>query len=322
MQWYWSRNKRRQRGRFSLLALTGALLAMAGHGQADTNVSGTVLDFITGQPVDGAQVTVSRGGTVLASGTTASGGVFQLFVDVAIRPQPQAINLAVAKAGYASAGQQVIVIAGRADQFSYRFGLLRNEARDCNPSWARTVVVGNVRQPTSMAGDLALSQRIGEVLQYDLLAEVQKTHLAPEQQPVVLPCPEARPRNILESPHWARALKADAFVVGDAEPVDRRFRVDLQITARHGESPQPERVSTQPLNLDRPESADLGRAALAPIMQALLQAYQKDRRFAECVEFATAAQRVLGSSAELQRLRAECQAELPNRGLLSSGGGQ
>jgi len=308
--------------RYRLLPLLG-LLAMipALAARADTNVSGKVLDAITGQVLAGVQVGVSRGATVLATGVTGSDGVFQLFVAIPVQPQPQMLGLTTAKEGYGATAQQVIVTAGRASQLSYRLTLLRNEAQDCAPAWARTVVVGHVRQPIAAVGDLALSQRIGEVLQYDLLAEVQKTHLPPEQQPMVLSCPKAQPRTLAEHGDWAKALKADAFLVGSAEPVKQQFRVDLQVTSQYGEPGLPLPASTPPLNLDRPESADLGRAALSPIMQALLKAYLKDGRFAECVEFATAAQRVLGMKPEINKLYQDCRARLPNQGLIVGGGG-
>lgn len=305
---------------FPLAGVPAMLLALAAW--AETNVSGSVKDAITGQPLAGVQVSATRAATLLATGITGSDGVFQLFVDFPIQPQPQMLGLATAKEGYGVSSQQVIVTAGRTSLHSYRFNLLRNEAQDCVPTWARTVVVGHVRPPTAATGDLGLSQRIGEVLQYDLLSEVQKTHLPPEQQPVVLPCPKAQPRNLMEHADWARALKADAFLVGSAEPVDRKFRVDLQVSSQYGEPGLPQPASTQPLNLDRPESADIGRAALTPIMRALLKAYQKDRRFAECVEFAVAAQRVLGVKPEINKLYLDCKAQLPNQGLILSGGGQ
>lgn len=319
MCWNWFPAESRARRLRPLLGLPALLLTLAAWAQ--TNVSGSARDAITGQPLAGVQVIVARAATTLATGVTGNDGIFQLFVDVPSQPQPQTLSLSTAKAGYGIASQQVIVSAGRANLLSYRFSLLRDEAQDCASTWARTVVVGHVRPPVSAAGDLALSQRIGEVLQYDLLTEVQKTHLPPEQQPVVLPCPKALPRNLVEHGDWARALKADAFLVGSAEPVDRKFRVDLQVTSPYFDSPLPLPASTQLLNLDRPESADLGRAALTPILQALLMAYLKDKRYAECVEFAAAAQRAVGTKPELSRLYQDCRAQLPNQGLLLTGGG-
>ena len=74
------------------------------------------------------------------------------------------------------------------------------------------------------------------------------------------------------------------------------------------------------MNLNRPYSVDLGRTALAPIMIALLKGYLKEERYNECVEFSVAAERALGKSAELSKLRKSCQAKLPNRRLLLGGG--
>lgn len=316
--WYRDSMGRRRNGHQAVAAVLA--VAASGCAAAAANVSGAVVDSITGQPLAGVQVQVKRGEAVLASVTTEADGAFQMLVDVPTRPEPQPLGLTASREGYRPHGQQVTVTAGRPDQLSYRLILPRNESADCVPSWPRTVVVGHVRPPASAARELALSQRIGEVLESDLLAEMQKVRVAPEQQPVVLPCPRAEPRNRQEHGQWARALKADAFVAGAAEPVDQRFRVDLQVSAGHGETALPVSATTPPINLDRPQSADLGRAALAPIVRALLLAYQADGRFAECVEFAGAAQRVAGADAEVARIRSACQAKLPNRGLLPDGG--
>ena len=302
------------------MLLAAAMLFTASAAHAATNVSGVASDSITGQPVAGAQVTVRSGQTSLGTTTTESDGVFQLFVNVPASTAPQVLNLSVSQPGYATVVRNVVVTAGRADQLSYRLPLLRNEARNCNPAWARTVVVGHVRPPASATVDLALSQRVTEVLQYDLLTEVQKTHLPAAQQPIVMACPDAQPRTLGEYADWARALKVDAFVVGTAQPVNQRFRVDLQVSGRYTGSLLPTSALTPPMNLDLPSSADLGRAALEPIMIALLKAYQSEGRYAECVEFSVAAEHALGRLAALSELRKTCQSRLPNKGLLTGGG--
>ena len=288
--------------------------------RAATNISGVVTDSISGMPVVGAQVTVNSGPTALGAATSEADGVFQLFVNVPASTMPQTLNLTASQVGYTPLVRSVVVTAGRADQLSYRLSLLRNEARNCNPTWSRTVVVGHVRQPASATVDLALSQRISEVLQYDLLTEVQKSHLPAAQQPMVMACPDAQPRTLGENSDWARALKVDAFVVGAAQPVNQRFRVDLQVSGRYTGSGLPTSALTPAMNLDLPSSADLGRAALEPIMIALLKAYQAEGRNAECVEFSVAAEHALGRVAALVELRKACQSRLLNKGLLSGGG--
>jgi hypothetical protein len=159
------------------------------------------------------------------------------------------------------------------------------------------------------------------VLEYYLLTEVQRIHLPPAQQPSVLACPKALPRTLKEHSDWARALKTDAFVVGAAEPVSNKFKVDMQVTARYADSAKlPTLVSTPAMNLDLPSSAELGRAALEPIMVALLEAYFMESRYTECVEFSLAAEHALGKLSALTGLRKSCKEKLPNRGLLTGGG--
>ncbi len=320
MQWIWYRSSVRLASWFLVIALSGLLLLVSGVARAATNISGLVNDFITEKPVPGIQVSVSRAGTVIASGNTATDGTFQLLVDVPVQSEPVRLGLVVTKAGFETESRQVIVTAGRANQLSYRFNLLPTEAINCTPNWARTVVVGHVRPPVSAAANLKLSQRIREVLEYNLLTEAQKTQLPSAQLPMVLSCPEARPRNLMEQPYWVKALKTDVFLVGSAEPVGNKFRVDLQISALYQELALPTSTSTPLLNLDRPASASLGAAALEPIMLALLKAYRKEDRHIECVEFAAAALRVLGNKSSLLSELQACQARLPNAGLVNGGG--
>ena len=288
---------------------------------AVSNISGVVTDSITGQAVAGARVTLSSGQTSLGMGATEPDGVFQMFVDLPVRPVPQTYTLEVSLPGYAAQPRNVVVTSGQADQLSYKVSLSRNEAVGCAPGPGRTVVIGHVRAPASATHDLELSRRVSAVLEYDLLTGIQKVHLPPAQQPAVLSCPNAQPRTLKEHSDWARALKADAFVVGAAEPVNSRFKVDMQVSARYADSASlPALVSTPAMNLDLPSSADLGHAALEPITIALLRAYLKEGRYAECVEFSMAAESALGKSAALLELRQSCQVKLPNRGLLTGGG--
>lgn len=310
-------------GRAAVIAMTLAtmLLGISLEVQAATNISGVVTDSITGQPVAGARVTLNSGQTPLSVGTTEADGIFQLFVNLPVRPAPQTYTLEVSQSGYGTQPHNVVVTSGQPDQLSYKVALPRNEAIGCVPEAGRTVVVGHVRAPTSATRDLGLSKRVGEVLEYDLLTETQKTHLPPAQQPSVLACPNAQPRTLKEHSNWVRALKADAFVVGAAEPVNNKFKVDMQVTSRYADSAGlPTQVSTPAMNLDLPSSADLGRSALEPIMIAVLKAYSQEGRYAECVEFSMAAEHALGRLPVLIDLRKSCQAKLPNRGLLTGGG--
>jgi len=304
------------------MALATMVLGISSEAQAVTNISGVVTDSITGQPVAGARVTLTSGQTPLSVVTTGPDGVFQLFVNLPVRPAPQTYTLEVTQPGYSAEEGNVVVTLGQADQLSYKLALPRNEVIGCVPESGRTVVIGHVRAPAAATHDLELSQRVSEVLQYDLLTEIQKTHLPSAQQPSVLACPNAQPRTLKEHANWARALKADAFVVGAAaEPVNNRYRVDMQVTARYADTVSlPTLASTPPMNLNLPSSADLGRAALEPIMIALLRAYLKEERYAECVEFSMAAEHALGKLPALIELRKSCQIKLPNRGLLTGGG--
>jgi len=319
----WLHAARLALGRPAIIAmtLTTMVAGISLEARADTNISGVVTDSITGKPVAGARVTLASGQTPLGASTSEADGIFQLFVNLPVKPAPQTYTLEVSQPGYGAQARNVVVTSGRADQLSYKVSLPRNEAMGCAPEAGRTVVIGHVRAPASATHDLALSERVRAVLEYDLLTEIQKTHLPSAQQPSVLACPNALPRTLKEHSDWARALKTDAFVVGAAEPVSSKFKVDMQVTARYADAASlPTLVSTPAMNLDLPSSADLGRAALEPIMIALTRAYLNEARYAECVEFSMAAEHALGKVPVLIELRKSCQIKLPNRGLLTGGG--
>lgn len=319
----WLHAARISLGRPAIIAMTLATMVfgISLEAHAETNISGNVTDSITGKPVAGARVTLSSGQTPLGASTSEPDGIFQLFVNLPVKPTPQTYTLEVSQTGYGAQTRNVAITSGQADQLSYKISLLRNEAIGCTPEPGRTVVIGHVRAPASATHDLTLSERVRSVLEHDLLTEIQKTHLPPTQQPSVLACPNALPRTLKEHSDWARALKTDAFVVGEAEPVSSKFKVDMQITARYADSASlPTLVSTPAMNLNLPSSADLGRAALEPIMIALTRAYLNEAYYAECVEFTMAAEHALGNVPVLIELRKSCQIKLPNRGLLTGGG--
>ena len=304
-----------------MMTLGAILLGIPLAVQATTNISGAVTDSITGKPVADAGVKLYAGETLLKEGATDSHGFFQLFVNLPVSPASQMLDLKVTHPGYSAHARNVKVSSGQAVELSYKVSLQRKEAIGCVPESERSVVIGHIREPASATHDLALSQRVRDVLEYDLLTEIQKTHLPSAQQPTVLACPNAQPRTLKEHSDWAQTLKADAFVVGAAEPVDTRFKVDMQVTARYGDSASlPALVSTPEINLNLPSSADLGRAALEPIMIALLKAYLEEGRYADCVEFSTATEHAVGTSTVLSELRKSCQDKLRNRGLLTGGG--
>jgi hypothetical protein len=70
-------------------------------------------------------------------------------------------------------------------------------------------------------------------------------------------------------------------------------------------------------DLDDPRLAQLAPEANAAVLTALVIGYKLSEKPQECVDLIAASERLLGSlPPKLVSLRAECQAALPNRGLL------
>jgi len=298
---------------FALLVPWGA--------HAETIIKGQLIDQTASSAVTGASLEVRRGDDLLGTGTSDADGRFSLAVDAGAAPEARVLTLLARHPDFAEASQNVVVSAGAADRPFYRLELLPRSLVRCRLQQAHGVVVGYFRSPTTEEQFRDLSSRIADALTYSLLTRLQEVHVPSDFQPLFLECTEAKPRSITLAGAYARALGADAFVSGDVNPDDGRFRVSAYVGDRFELFVPPRRTVNPGVNLDDPGAAQLDPLTHGAILVAIASGYERAGRYAECVDVTVAAGRLVEDTASpvaraLLDKRADCQAQLANRGLL------
>jgi hypothetical protein len=307
------------RADFAIRAATVVIVAFAAPSAfAETIVAGTARDATTDAPVTGARVTVRRGSVVLGTTVTGAGGVFQVPFDIAVRPDAQSLKLFVNLDEYVEASQDVTVTSGRPTTASYRFALIPRAVADCIRSREHSVVVGYFRPSTSSASDPDLAARVADALSYDLLVRLQQERLARDTLPIVVACGKARPQAIGDYTNFAKVLHADAFLGGYVvESGPSLVKVQMSVADRFERLVPPLHSASKDVNLDDPAVTRLDPSAHAAILTALATGYESAGKFAECIEFTTAAARIVSPlPPALAETRRRCQQAVPNRGLL------
>lgn len=295
------------------------LLCLAQPVLAQTAIKGSVSDRVTGAPLAGVAVELRRGGDILGSAISNPGdGTFLITVDVGNRPEAVNLKLIVARDGYQSQDEDLVVVSGRPRPPVANLKLLPQTLAGClsrlRPRW---VVVGHFRPPLGMPGDSDFSARVSEAVRWELAKIAETSSLAADRRPAVVPCDEVDEREFLAAA--ARELHADVLLAGGVSrpPSQDRFNVSMFLGDQHGLFPQQSRpILSRDVDLDDPSATRLDATAAAAIVQALLTGYQKDGRFEECVELSRRA------GAELQPLpraiadiSAACARALPANGL-------
>jgi hypothetical protein len=252
---------------------------------------------------------------------SAADGAFQLPFDVVVKPEAQNLKLFVRKDTFVSSSHNLIVTAGRPSANSFKLELVPQSVADCIRPSKHSVVVGYFRPSATSVTDPDIAARVADALNFDLLIRMQQG-LSASALPSIIACGSARPRAVEDYATFAKVLRADAFLVGSVNDAAlTKVKVEMAVIDGFGALPAPLRASSREVNLDDPSVARLDAAAHAAILTALVSGYERAGKFAECIDFTTAAARIVGTlPASLQSARSRCQQRLPNRGLLSGGG--
>lgn len=284
-----------------------------------TVVLGSVADAATDAPLAGVEVVARSGTETKGRAVTDPSGGFQLQFDAPAAAVPQRLTLDANLGGYRATSRAFEVDKGKPSEPNYALRLLPDAVADCIQKVKPAVVVGHFRAAQG-SPDPELSERIADALRYDLLSQIQKANFVAAAQPGIFPCTAAEPKTPQRYGSLARLLGADAFVggyVARAEPPDARVKVEMSVADGHGVLDMPLNASSPSVDLDDPRLARLAPEANAAVLTALVIGYKLSEKPQECVDLVTASERVLGTLPEaLSRLREECQAVLPNRGLL------
>jgi hypothetical protein len=305
-----------------MLPALGLILACAGgNAIAATVVAGQVNDGFSGAAVAGADITVLDGSKLLGHAASDAAGLFRVVFDLEAQSGVKNLKLDVRLSGYTAITKDVVVAAGRTDQNSYQIALISADVSACRRNGMHVVVVGYFRQPIGVTGDLQLSDRIKDSLDYDVLARFQKLKIGPEFQPIFLACEKIEPKADVDYGNYARVLSADAFLSGRVAPEGtagfQKVKVDMLIGDRYGLLNPPAHATTLNVDLDDPATTRLQEAAQVAIFTALINSYERAAQPSECVEAANAAEQAIGKlPLLLSESRKRCAAALPNAGLI------
>jgi hypothetical protein len=306
--------------RLAHAALALLLYGFAAAHAATIIVAGAVKDSSTGAPLAGADVTIRHGATDLSSTISAADGAFQLPFEIVVKPEAQNLTLLVRKDPFVSSSHKIIVTAGRANATSFTVELVPQAVAECIRPSSRSVVVGYFRPSAASTIDPDIAARVADALNFDLLVRMQQG-LSSGALPSIIACGGAKPRTVGDYASFAKVLRADAFLVGSVNDTAlTKVKVEMAVIDGFGVLPAPLRASSREVNLDDPSVARLDASAHAAILTALVGGYELAGKFADCVDFTTAAARIVGTlPPQLQAARSRCEQRLPNRGLTSGG---
>ncbi len=286
-----------------LAVVVGAIFAWRSlHPAPQFLATGTVRDLATESAINGAAVEVACGVQVVAEGVTDASGEFELGVP----PCRENTTLSIKDELYVEHAETI-----RKGEEKHVIALLPKALGGCVIKNAQGVVVGHFRPPVSTPeGGNDIAGRIADALTYDLLTLLQTLNLPPALQPRFVGCDEASPRSLGFATGYARALGADALLLGDVEPADGAFRVSALIGDAFDMFEPPFRSTTTGVALNDPSTAKLGRDMRAAILTAVARGLGERGKFAECVDVAVAAEHLLGQKtpALAETLR-RCQGE-------------
>lgn len=299
--------RRRRLPRWAVAAVALALALVAGlaawrvwgQGPGPTrHARGTVSDLTTNAAVAGAAVQVRCGVEARAEGVTDDGGRF----DLAFAPCRDA-TLSVKHELYTEQARPVPT-----DGAEIAFALLPKRLGGCVLRNAQGVVVGHFEPPPGSGAGGDLAGRIAVALTYDVLTVIQTLNLPPALQPRFLACDEAQPRSVDFAAGYARALGADAFLMGNVEPADGAFNVRAFVGDAFQLFQPPLPSMTAGVTLNDPAVARLAPAMHGAILTAVARGYAERQMFRECVDVAVAAERLLGSrTPPLEQTLTRCQ---------------
>lgn len=284
-----------------VLALGAGFAAWRVWGQglrSTRHARGAVSDLTTDSAILGAAVQVRCGVEARAEGVTDAGGRF----DLAFASCRNA-TVSVKHKLYAEQARPV-----PADGSEVAFALLPEKLGGCVLTSAQGIVVGHFEPPPGSGGGGDLAGRIAVALRYDVLPLLQTLNLPLTLQPIFLACDEAQPRSVDFAAGYARALGANAFLMGNVEPADGAFNVRAFVGDAFQLFKPPLPSMTAGVALNDPAVARLAPAMHGAILTAVARGFAERRMFPECVDVAVAAERLLGSrTPPLEQTLTRCQ---------------
>jgi len=259
-------------GRISalLIVLLSALPA-----SADSLLVGQVRDAVAGTGVPGVKLELRGGDRLLGESRSDAGGGFSVPVPD-VGGGVRNLSLLVIHADYLEAARTVQLRDGTPTEPSYTLALLPGGLSMCRRVGGDNVVVGHFRSPLGESYE-ELPGRIVEALQFNLLTRLGALHLDPGVQPVFVPCPAARPGNVVQDGRLlAQALGSHALITGSVKPPkDAVHDVRTTVSDAYGAFARPPGALNRAVDLNDPEAAQMDDLTHAAVLIALAAGYER-----------------------------------------------
>lgn len=285
---------------------------------ADSILAGTVTDAITQQPVGGAEIGIEYAGQAIGSGSSDIDGHYSVPFALPGSAPPLATAIVSAKSGaYELNKLNFQVNAGTPVGATQDIALYPLGVAACRSNAGHLVVVGHFLPP--LGSDFTdLPDRVAQSLDFALNTKLQTVSLSAELQPSFEPCPAAKPKTAKLGANYAKALQADAFVSGNiAAEGPAQFSVSTYVSDAHNLFGAPKVATSKSVDLNNPSganiAADIHVAVLASIAAGLAQ---KDDCVGAITVLSVAELLLDPAPPYLVTLREQCEARLPNIGLL------
>lgn len=284
---------------------------------ADSILAGTVTDAVTRRPVAGAEVRIEYAGLILGAGTTDIDGLYSVpFTVPASAPAVVAMILS-AHSGSHDTGRSSFQVSGGAPVGdAHDIALFPAGVAACRSQTGHSVIVGHFLPPVGSSFP-DLSTRVARSLDFALTTRLQTAHLDPGLQPSFEPCDAAKPRTAKFAASYAKALRADAFVLGDIAETPPHFEVRTYVSDAHDLLSAPAIATSRSVDLANPSGAEMAGDTHAAVLASVAAGLA---RKGDCVTaitvLAVAEQLVDMVPAYVTALRRDCEAAVPNAGLL------
>lgn len=302
----------------SILAAAGCWLPSVA--AADSILAGTVTDAVTRLPVAAAEVQVEYAGRVLGVGSTDIDGHYSVpFAVPEAAPEVATMIVSARSHSHDLSRSSFQVSDGAPIGDAHDIALFPAGVAACRSQTSHSVIVGHFLPPTG--GSVSdLSTRVARSLDFALTTRLQTLHLDRALQPSFEPCDAAKPRTPRFGADYARALRADAFVLGDIAEAPPHFTVRTYVSDAHDLLNQPVVASSESVDLDNPSGAEMAGETHAAVLASVAAGLAGN---GDCVTaisvLAVAEQMAETVPGYVTELRRHCEGALPNTGLL---GGQ
>jgi hypothetical protein len=146
---------------------------------------------------------------------------------------------------------------------------------------------------------------------------LQTVHLDPDLQPAFEPCNAAKPAIPRFGADFAKALRADAFVGGNIADAPPSLTVNTYVSDAHDLFAVPLAATSRSIDLDNPSGAPMAVETHVAVLAAIAAGLARKGDCVAAIDVLKVAEQMVAAVPPyLAGLRQECEARLPNAGLV------